>query len=177
MTLTLKTENLFFPHKTLQLILTHHYHDYAKFGYNRVNGSWNIIRINIFVTGVGGGYKNALGACTVQKAGVIPDPTTVALNMIFVPCSCLLYRCPHRLAFSWWGCYVLYLRHKPTKLAHSFHSVLVSVSVSMVLSTVFHSINSPNNSSLSHSVLLVLFQPYWSFRLYISLWKSPSVLI
>ena len=41
-----------------------------------------------------------------------------------------------------------------------FYSVLVSISVCMALSTVFHSINSPNNSQLSHSVLLVLFLPY-----------------
>ena len=26
---------------------------------------------------------------------------------------------PHRLTFSWWGCYGLCLRHKPTELAHS----------------------------------------------------------
>ena len=44
-----------------------------------------------------------------------------------------------------------------------FYSVLVSVSVFMALSTVFHSINSPDNSPLSHSVLPVSFLPYWSF--------------
>ena len=49
-----------------------------------------------------------------------------------------------------------------------FHSALVSVSVFMSLSTVFHSMNSPDNSLLSHSVLPVLFLPYWSFQLYIS---------
>ena len=32
-----------------------------------------------------------------------------------------------------------------------FYSVLVSVPVFMALSTVFHSINSPDNSRLSHS--------------------------
>ena len=37
-----------------------------------------------------------------------------------------------------------------------FYSVLVSVSVCMALSTVFHSINSPDNSPFSHSVLPVL---------------------
>ena len=58
-----------------------------------------------------------------------------------------------------------------------FYSILVSVSVFMALSTVFLSINSPDNSPLSHSVLPVLFLPYWSFQLYISLWKSPSALI
>ena len=50
-----------------------------------------------------------------------------------------------------------------------FHSVLVSMSVFMALSTVFLSINSPDNSPLSHSDLPVLFLPYWSFQLYISL--------
>ena len=48
------------------------------------------------------------------------------------------------------------LRFKPTELAHSFLFC-------MALSTVFHSINSPDNSPLSHSVLPVLFLPYWSF--------------
>ena len=50
-----------------------------------------------------------------------------------------------------------------------FYSVPVSVSVFMALSTVFHSINSPDNSPFSDSVLPVLSLPYWSFQLYISL--------
>ena len=58
-----------------------------------------------------------------------------------------------------------------------FYPVLVSVSVFMVLSTVFHSINSPHNSLLSYCVLPVSFLPYRSLQLYISLWKSPSALI
>ena len=62
-------------------------------------------------------------------------------------------------------------------LPTSFYSVLVSISVFMTLSPVFHSINSPDNSPLSHSVLSVLFLPHWAFQLYISLWKSPSALI
>ena len=56
-------------------------------------------------------------------------------------------------------------------------SVLVSISVFIALSTVFHSINSRDNSLLSHPVLPVLILPYWSFQLYISLWKFPSALI
>ena len=40
-----------------------------------------------------------------------------------------------------------------------FYPVLMSVSILMALSTVFHSINSPSNSPLSHSVLPVLFLP------------------
>ena len=69
-------------------------------------------------------------------------------------------RRPSGLTFSWWGRYSLCLRHKPTELAHSFYSLLVSISVFMALSTVFHSINSPDHSPFSHSVLLVLFLLY-----------------
>ena len=57
------------------------------------------------------------------------------------------------------------------RLPTPFYSVLVSVSVSVALSIVFHSINCPDNSSLSHSVLQVLFLPYWSFN-HISLHES-----
>ena len=46
--------------------------------------------------------------------------------------------------------------HKATELAHSFYSILLSVSVFRALSTVFNSTNSPDNSPLSHPVLLVL---------------------
>ena len=61
-----------------------------------------------------------------------------------------------------------------------FFSVLVSISVFITLSTVFHSINSPDNSPLSHAVLLVLFVPCWSFQLYTSFMKvslSPDVIL
>ena len=61
-----------------------------------------------------------------------------------------------------------------------FYSVLVSVSVFRALSTVFHSINSPHNSLLSHSVLLVLLLPYWSFQPYHLLMKvslSPDIIL
>ena len=43
-----------------------------------------------------------------------------------------------------------------------FCSVLVSISVFVALSTVFLSQDSPDNSPLFHSVLLVLFLPYCS---------------
>ena len=58
-----------------------------------------------------------------------------------------------------------------------FYSVLVYISVFIALSTVFHCINSLDNSPFSHSVLPVLSLPYWSFQLYVSLWKSSSALI
>ena len=51
-------------------------------------------------------------------------------------------------------------------LSTPFYSVLVSVSVFMALSSVFDSIESPDNYFLT--VLSVLFLPYWSFQLYIS---------
>ena len=69
-------------------------------------------------------------------------------------------RSPHWLTFTWWGCCGLYLWLEPTELALSFLSCSLLVSVFfffMALSTVFHSINSPNNSPLSHSVLPVFF--------------------
>ena len=49
----------------------------------------------------------------------------------------------------------------------------------MAVSTVFRSINSPDNSPLSHSFLPVLFLPYGSFQLYISIMKvshSPDII-
>ena len=41
--------------------------------------------------------------------------------------------------------------------------ILFLCAIFMAFSTVFHSINFPQNSPLSHSVLLVLFLPYLSF--------------
>ena len=66
--------------------------------------------------------------------------------------------------------------HQPS-LPTPFYSVFVSISVFMALSTVFHFINSPDNSPFSHSVLVVLSLLYWSFQLYISSRKSYSALI
>ena len=43
-----------------------------------------------------------------------------------------------------------------------FYSVLVSISVFMALSTVFHSINSPNNSQFSDSVLPIFMKVSFS---------------
>ena len=50
-----------------------------------------------------------------------------------------------------------------------FYSALVSISVFMALLTAFHSIYSPDNSPLSHSVLPILILPYWFCQLDISL--------
>ena len=48
------------------------------------------------------------------------------------------------------------------------YSVLESISVFMALSAVFHSINFPDDSQLSHTVLPILFLPCWSFQLCVS---------
>ena len=72
------------------------------------------------------------------------------------------------------GDVAVYVWHKPTELSHSF---LFCSCVCFCLYGPFnciHSISSPDNSPLSHSVLPVLFLHYWSFELYISLRKSPS---
>ena len=97
------------------------------------------------------------------------------LNLCF--CALLKFGGPSGLTLTWWRCCGLCQRHKPTEPAHSFYSALVSISVLLVLSTVFHSINYPDNSLLSHSVLPVLILPYWAFQLYVSLRKSSSTLI
>ena len=92
----------------------------------------------------------------------------------------LLVSVSRRLTSSWWECYGVCLRYSPTELAHSFffflffNSVLLSVSVFVALSTVFHPISSHDNSPLSYCVLPVSFLPRWSFQLYVSLWESPS---
>ena len=59
------------------------------------------------------------------------------------------------------------------------YSVLVSVYVFMALSTVFHSIISPNNSLLSHFVLPVGMLPYNIFDINQPSWPTPfySVLV
>ena len=69
------------------------------------------------------------------------------------------------------------LWHKPTELSHSFLFCSCVCFNLLALSTVFHSTNSPNDSPLSHSVLPILFLPYWSFQLITSPWRSPSALI
>ena len=74
--------------------------------------------------------------------------------------------------------YVFYI-NQPS-LPTPFHSVRVTVSVFMALSTVFQSINSPDNSPLSHSVLPVLFLSYWSFwniYLFMKVSFSPDIIL
>ena len=56
-----------------------------------------------------------------------------------------------------------------------FYSVLVSVFIFMAFSTIFHSINSPDKSLLSHSVPLVLFPPFLVLStIYLFMTVSPN---
>ena len=68
------------------------------------------------------------------------------------------------------GDVVVYVKdiNQPSLPTPTIYSALVSVSVFMALSTVFHCMNFPGNSLLSHSFLPVLILPDWSFQLYIS---------
>ena len=61
-----------------------------------------------------------------------------------------------------------------------FYSVLVSVSVFMALSTVFHFTNSPDNPPLYHSVLLVFISALLVFStiyLFMKVTTSPDVIL
>ena len=84
---------------------------------------------------------------------------------------------PRWLTFSWWESYGLCRRHKPTELAHSFLfcSCVCFCLYGPFRCMSFHKFS--RQSPFSHSVLLVLPPSYWSFQLYIALWKSPSALI
>ena len=60
------------------------------------------------------------------------------------------------------------------------YSVLVSISVFIALSTVFDSINFPDNPPLSHSVLPVLILPYCFFPtvyLFMKVSLSPDIIL
>ena len=103
-----------------------------------------------------------------KKADVNYDAVYVRVTML---ASIWLYHvmrmCPRGLTFTWWGCCSLCFWHKPTELAHLF---LFCSCVCFCLYCPFNCIsfnNSPDNSPLSHSLLPVLFLPYWSFQQYI----------
>ena len=83
-------------------------------------------------------------------------------------CSCQESPRAHLHAVGMMRFMILTLIHR-LSLPIPFYSLLAPTSVFMALSTASHSMHSPNNSQLSHSVLPVLFLPYWSFQLYISL--------
>ena len=149
----------------------------SDFHVSRTTDIWNvlverqIIRNHETMVAIAGRTRNVgiantkRGGLSVRKSGSVDFIRRSLVLLSFINISWLSF-------MSLWA----YL-HVSMGLTTPFYSVLVSVSVFMSLSTVFHSINSPDNSPLSHSVLPVLLLPSWSFHLYISLWKSPSALI
>ena len=66
---------------------------------------------------------------------------------------------PRGLTFTWWGCCGLCLLTETNRACpfRFFYSVPLSISVFMALSTVFHSLNSPDNSLLSSTLF------FWSY--------------
>ena len=91
--------------------------------------------------------------------------------------KCHHHHGPQRLTFTWWVCCSLFFdRNQPST---TFYSVLVSISVFIALSTIFHFINSPDNSPLSHcsssliSALMVLSAIY----LFMKVSFSPEVIL
>ena len=113
------------------------------------------------------GILNYFGTCTVLH---LPTP-------FFSPV--FIYSLMYFVLFVW-GCCSLCFRHKPTKFAYCFLfiflSVLVFVFIYMALSTVFHSINSPDNSLLSHSVLPALLV-LSTIHLFMKVPFSPDIIL
>ena len=70
--------------------------------------------------------------------------------------SCFLLSVPTGSPSHGWDVAVYVFGINQPSLPAPFYSVLVSLSVFMALSTVFHSINSLDNSPISHFVLPVL---------------------
>ena len=95
---------------------------------------------------------------------------------LYVPFNCISFS-PNGLTFMWWGCCDLCLWYKPTGLAHSF---LFCSCVCFCLYGPFNCISFHKFSKQLSACSLCsagLFLPYWSFQLYISLWKFSSALI
>ena len=88
------------------------------------------------------------------------------LFKIFVKFIRFWVNSPRGLTFTWWGCYGLCLTETNRAYPLLFILFLYLFLSFIALSTVFHSINSPQNSPLSDSVPPVLSLPYWFFQLY-----------
>ena len=86
---------------------------------------------------------------------------------------------PRLLTFTWQRCYGSCQRRKPTELAHSFSFCSCVCFCLMALSTVFHSINCPDDSPFSHcssgliSASLVLSTLY----LFMKVFLSPDIIL
>ena len=101
-------------------------------------------------------------------------------------CMCVhtVYWCvcmgPHGLTFTWQGCWVYIFDINQLSLPTPFYSVLVSISVFMAVSTVFHSMNAPETLrflSLFFRSYICLIGPFNYTFFYESIvqhWYNPS---
>ena len=88
--------------------------------------------------------------------------TTFVHSRLSSPCHCVLAGPPsHGEDVS-----VCVFDMNQPSLPTPLYSVLMSISVFMALSTVFHFIKSPDNSPLSHSVLRAFIGPFNCVSLY-----------
>ena len=123
------------------------------------------IGLRCHLTKVGG--PTSLGLALHAKATAVEVWAVVAVSVMMYLLT--LLRCPRGPHFHVVGLLrFFFLDINEPSLPTPFNSVLVTISVFMAFSTVFYSINSPDNSPLSHSVLPVLFLPFWSFQQCIS---------
>ena len=106
---------------------------------------------------------------------------TVALLVLYLSKTCMGHRGSWPEFFplpvpsgspSCGGDVTVYVWHKPTHPAHSFLFCSSVYFCLMALSTVFHSINSPENSPFSNFVLPVLPLPY----LFMKVSFSPAII-
>ena len=104
--------------------------------------------------------------CTIMVFVSVQSPTVTGLDI-----SNCVSSCPRGPPSRGGDVVVHAFDENQPSLPTPFYSVLVSISVFTAFSTVFHSMNSPDNSPLSHSVLPAIFLPYWSFS-FISLQES-----
>ena len=196
LTMTLRrSHNRHRSHDAQTAALTSHQHRSGRSGGgggSRGQGSSQGSEVELSRSGGGGqGQKPNSGASASTGAGASGSSggaAAVIVEKFRVSCSALsLSLCllgffalpghPHGAQLHVVGMLRFMSDVNQPNLPTPFHSVLVSDSVFKALSAAFDSINSPDNSPLSHSVLVVLFLPYWSFQLYTSLWRSPSALI
>ena len=92
--------------------------------------------------------------CPKYITAITSSSTTTTTSVVCLFLFCLQSPWAHLHVV---GMLRLCLCRKPTEIAHSFSFCSVSISVFMVLSTVFHSINSSDNSPLCFSVFPVFF--------------------
>ena len=119
----------------------------------------------------------------VLSTSVYLRPSAVFFSVSFSPTLLSLSMFSSLFLSSLWahlcvlGMLWIVLWHTPTELAVSFLFCSGVCFCLYALSTVFHSVNYPDNSPFSHSVLPVACLSCRSFQLPSCLWKCPSALI